>query len=189
MKLIPALALLVAALISLTPSKASADSSCDALFAKVRDQASREFNGVYQNVYFLWATTYFVPDLNARFTATARGQFKGYKNANSSVNNVLTAWPIKRTETYYDPYLNVTSQKISTMQVDLEGGNKLALTVLPDPRFPSFSPTGGVRERFGPFDPHCLGDKSAIIDSGDSIEVLMFAGSGPPAKLSLTNDK
>jgi hypothetical protein len=172
------LTIALVALTCLAPSKANADSSCDALFAKVRDQASRQVNGVYQNVYFLWTTNYFVPDLDARFTAVARGQFKGYKNANSSIHNVLTAFPVKRTETYYDAFLGVGRQKISTMQVDLESGNKLALWVIPDPRL-----RRDVRARFGPFDPHCFNDKFAVIDSGDSLEVLTFVGSGPRANL------
>jgi hypothetical protein len=129
-------------------------------------------NGQQQNVYFLWTTNYYVPEINARFTGVMRGQLR--LEGSNLAGRTATA----RVETYYDASLNVLPQRKTTPMhlVIIEDKVRLLLSSMEQP-LTTF-------QAYGPFDPVCFDDKYAVIHSGDSLEVFTFVGSGPPLNLS-----
>lgn len=96
---------LAALSMNLVAGGALADSSCDGLFTRLRQEGARVMNGQKQLINVLWTTNYSVPQADARFAGIARGQMGLQSNMQQMHGDLY------RVETYYDFRLNSRPEK------------------------------------------------------------------------------
>ena len=127
------------------PGVARADSSCDALFARLREAGypSPDKN----HVRVLWTTNYYPPSGNLRFMGITSLLM------NTEPGGDMTAYGIReRRRPLLKGGLFKDSEEVS---IRIRSDGQIFFN-----------------EQYGPFDPICTGDRFARVDSGDSIEVF-----------------
>lgn len=142
------------AIATITASTASAaEGTCDQLFQDLR-RTVQTSTGSY--IHTLWTTNYFVPARNALFMATTEIRLRPQNG---------------------DLFGSGTRSQISYNTTDRPMAQTDAVSI-------RLRTDGKIvfNERYGPYDPTCSGDKFAIVDSNDSVEVFTFKPGGDAAR-------
>jgi len=127
------------------PCAARADSSCTALFARLR--AAGQPSPYANYVHVLWSTNYFVPSRNQRFMGTTDLAMRTQPNGDMTANGTRMLQNVAFNEGLYTSY--------EAVSIRIRSDGKMIFN-----------------EQYGPYDPICTGDRFALVHSGDSIELF-----------------